>query len=277
MSAPAVVVSPEWLDRREPADAAARSTELAARLADRLAAAARADARLEIHDLGGGSGSMGRWLAPLLPGPQHWIVHERDQALLDIAIATPPGPAADGAAVTVEGRPSDITRLAPDDLEGASAVVASALLDMLTAGELQRMLDGCTGIGCPILLALTVVGRVALTPSDPLDAAMTAAFNAHQRRTTAAGPLLGPDAVTAAFTALRRTGAEVLVRPSPWRLGAAHGDLIAEWLDGWIGAACEQEPALAAGAAAYRERRLGQSAAGELTVCVDHADLLVLP
>ena len=52
-------------------------------------------------------------------------------------------------------------------------------------------------------------------------------------------------------------------------------DLIAEWFDGWVAAACEQEPELAAGA--YRERRLAQVAAGELRVTVDHADVLVLP
>ena len=89
-----------------------------------------------IHDLGGGSGAMGRWLAPRLPGPQHWVVHDRDADLLKLAVADAPGPAADGSAVTVEARRSDITRLAPDDLAGASLVVASALLDILTADEL---------------------------------------------------------------------------------------------------------------------------------------------
>jgi hypothetical protein len=123
---------------------------------------------------------------------------------------------------------------------------------------------------------MTVVGRFALTPADPLDERMVAAFNAHQRRTTAAGRLLGPDAVAAAVEELRRTGAEVLVRPSPWRLDAAHADLTAKWLGGSIAAVCEQEPALADEAAAYRDRRLAQAAAGELVVTVDHADLLVL-
>ena len=74
MSAAPVLVSPEWLCLREPADAAARSAELADRLGRHLAAAGR----LVIHDLGGGSGAMGRWLAPRLPGPQHWVVHDRD-------------------------------------------------------------------------------------------------------------------------------------------------------------------------------------------------------
>jgi hypothetical protein len=128
-----------------------------------------------------------------------------------------------------------------------------------------------------MLLALTVVGRVALAPADPLDARMAAAFDAHQRRATTGGCLLGPDAVAVAVEELRRTGAEVLVRPSPWRLDAAHAELTAEWLGGWVAAACEQEPALAAEAGAYRDRRLARAVAGELAVTVDHADLLVLP
>jgi hypothetical protein len=258
MSARAVRVSPEWLVLREPADAAARSGELAERLARHLPVGP-----LVIHDLGGGSGAMGRWLAPRLPGPQHWVVHDRDADLLELAVAAPPPSA------TVEARRSDITRLAPGDLDGASLVVASALLDMLTRDELARMLGACAGRR--MLLALTVAGHVALSPADPLDDPIGAAFNAHQRR---AGRL-GPDAVAAALDALR--GAEVLVRPSPWRLDAAHGDLMTEWLAGWVAAACEQEPALAAEAGAYRDRRLAQAAAGELAVTVDHADLLVLP
>jgi hypothetical protein len=261
MSAEGVRVSPEWLLLREPADAAARSAELAERLGQYLATAGR----LVIHDLGGGSGAMGRWLAPRLPGPQHWVVHDRDADLLELAVADVPGP------VTVEGRRSDITRLTRGELAGASLVTASALLDLLTADALARMLVACAG--CPMLLALTVVGRVTLTPEEPLDALMGAAFNAHQRR----GRKLGPGAVAAAVDELRGAGAEVLVRPSPWRLDAASADLAAEWFGGWVAAACEQEPVLAAEAGAYRDRRLAQAAAGELDVTVDHADLLVLP
>jgi hypothetical protein len=242
-----VLVSPEWLVLREPADAAARSAELAEHLAQRLAGP------LVIHDLGGGSGAMGRWLAPRLPGPQHWVIHDRDERLLELAVADNPD---------VEARWSDITRLTPGDLAGADLVTASALLDLLTRDELMRMLRACAGR--PMLFALTVVGRVTLSPADALDSRIGAAFNAHQRR----GGLLGPDAVEA-------VRGNVVVRPSPWRLGAAHADLIAAWLEGWLAAACEQEPSLAV--EEYRERRLAQAAAGELAVTVDHADLLVLP
>jgi hypothetical protein len=273
MTGQRVRVSRDWLALREPADAAARARDLVEGLETRLPATGRR----VIHDLGCGTGAMGRWLAPLLPGSQHWVLHDRDADLLALALTDVPGPAANGAAVTVECNRSDITRLHSRDLAGATLITASALLDMLTADELHRLVASCAEPGCPILLTMSVVGRVGVTPADPLDDRLAAAFNAHQRRPTERGRLLGPDAVTVAAQEFRRLGAEVLVRASPWRLGAPHADLAAEWLTGWVRAACEQQAELAAETDAYTRRRLAQAAAGQLTVTVDHADLLVLP
>jgi hypothetical protein len=135
----------------------------------------------------------------------------------------------------------------------------------------------CVGAGCPALLTLSVVGRVNLSPADPLDRRMAAAFDAHQRRTTEGGRLLGPDAVAVALKRFGRLGAEALVRPSPWRLGALQADLVAEWFTEWVGAACEQQIELAAETDAYTRRRLAEATEGQLAVTVDHADLLVLP
>lgn len=251
----------DWLALREPADAAARSRELVERLPG-------ADSHV-IHDLGCGTGSMGRWLAPLLSGPQHWVVHDRDADLLAVAAADLPR----AASVTVEPRQSDITELVPRDLEGATLITASALLDMLTGDELARLVGACGGAGCPSLITLSVVGRVELTPENPLDRPVMDAFNAHQRRKG----LLGPDAAEAAREQFNALGAEVLVRPSPWRLGASVAELAAEWFSGWVGAACEQDPDLATEADAYTRERLAQARAGQLQVVVEHADMLVLP
>lgn len=273
MTDPTARVSGEWLALREPADAAARARELAQALARRWAPTSG----WLIHDLGGGTGSMGRWLAPLLPGRQHWVVHERDAELLELAAANPPGPAADGAAVTLETRRSDIIELGHGDLAGASLITASALLDMLTGPELARLVTVCDDAECPVLIALSVVGRVELTPSDPLDDRIAAAFNAHQRRKTERGALLGPDAAARAADAFARRGADVLTRATPWRLDARHQELSRVWFAGWVDAACEQDQALGAAGDEYARRRLAQLAAGELSVTVHHADLLVLP
>jgi SAM-dependent methyltransferase len=269
MTAERVPVSRSWLALREPADAAARAVDLAECLGRQLPATGR----WLIHDLGCGTGAMGRWLAPLLPGPQHWVLHDRDPDLLEVAVAEVPSP----AAVSVEAKQSDITRLGPSDLAGASLITASALLDMLTGDELTALITVCVGAGCPALLTLSVVGRVALSPADPLDRHVAAAFDAHQRRTTAGGRLLGPDAGAVAIEEFGRLGAEVHVRPSPWRLGASQAELATEWFAGWLGAACEQEPALAAETDGYARRRLAEAAAGQLAVTVDHADLLAVP
>jgi predicted RNA methylase len=272
MTVEGVRVSRRWLSLREPADAAARATDLVEHLRRALPATG---SRL-IHDLGCGTGAMGRWLAPLLPGPQHWVVHDRDADLLKLAVAEPPGPAADGAVVTIEAKESDITRLLPGDLAGATVITASALLDVLTEDELAGLAAVSAGAGCPTLLTLSVVGRVEVTPADPLDRRVAAAFDAHQRRTTERGRLLGPDAVALAVEEFGRLGAEVLVRPSPWRLDASRADLAAEWFNEWVGAACEQQVELAAETDAYTRRRLAQARAGQLAVKVHHADLLVL-
>ncbi|MFE1444557.1 class I SAM-dependent methyltransferase [Streptomyces sp. NPDC058739] len=266
--------APEWLELREGADAAGRSPELLDPLRIRLAnLPGPAKDGLVVHDLGCGTGSMGRWLAPRLDGPQHWVLHDRDPYLLHFAAVTSPKSAADGSPVTVETRRGDVARLTPDALAGASLVTASALLDVLTREEIDALAAACAGAGCPALLTLSVVGRVELAPADPLDAELAEAFNAHQRR----GGLLGPDAVTTACEAFGDRGVTVQVRPSPWRLGPTDATLTAQWLRGWVGAAVEQRPELRDRAAKYLAARLAACARGELQVTVHHADLLALP
>jgi Methyltransferase domain len=245
--------SATWLELREPADAAARSADLAARL--------RLDPPVVVRDLGCGTGSLGRWLAPRLPGPQHWILHDRDPELLVRAAATVP-------ATSVETHLGDATALTSDDLLGTSLVTCSALLDLLTAEEVDRIAATLAATRTPALFTLSVVGDVTFDPPDELDGAVAAAFNAHQRRTTGGRRLLGPDAPAAAAAALARRGARVTTRPSPWRLGPGETALAAEWLRGWTGAAAEQRPDLPV------QEYLRRRQAGAVTITVGHEDLL---
>ena len=258
--------APEWLALRESADAQARSVELLEPLRARLT-----EGELVIRDLGCGTGSMGRWLVGRLPSPQHWILTDRDPALLARAAASLPAPA---TAVTDE---RDLTLLTAADLTGTSLVTGSALLDLLTAEEVMGLAAACVGAGCPALLALSVLGRVSLDPVDDLDSALEAEFNAHQRRTVGDRRLLGPDAATLARQAFEGLGAQVHTRPSTWQLGPEHAALTAQWLQGWVSAACEQNPGLTREAMDYLRRRLDQCLSGELRVTVDHEDLLALP
>lgn len=255
--------APEWLALREKADADARAADLL----DVLRPLSNRGP-LVVHDLGCGTGSMGRWLTGRLDdGPLHWVLHDRDPRLLGLAGASLTGPS-----TTVETREGDLTALRADDLAGASLVTASALLDLLTAAEVNGLAAACVEVGVPALFTLSVAGKVELDPAEALDAAFEAAFNAHQRRVVDGRRLLGPDAADAAAAAFDALGATVTTRPSPWRLGPDESALTAGWLRGWVDAACEQAPDLAAEAPAYLRRR-----ARGVRVVLHHTDLLALP
>ncbi|OEU91967.1 trans-aconitate methyltransferase [Streptomyces abyssalis] len=269
--------APEWLALREDADARARAEELIGPLNAFLADTPASGDRLTVHDLGCGTGSMGRWLSARLGGPQRWFMYDRDPALLENIAARMPREAGDGSPLEVVPQQRDITRLTGDDLAGTSLVTASALLDLLTADEVESLAASCAAAGCAVLLALSVEGRVELEPSDPLDEEFAAAFDAHQRRADAGRRLLGPDAAEAATAAFERNGFSVLTRSSPWQLGPQESGLTAQWLLGWVAAACAQEPSLEAASEDYLRRRLDSCEAGTLRAVVHHRDLLALP
>lgn len=256
--------APEWLALREPADAQARATDLL----DPLRAALPEQGPLVIRDLGCGTGSQGRWLSPRLPGPQRWVLHDNDPRLLALAKED-----LTGRGLEVTTRQGDLTDLRAEDLAGADLITASALLDLLTAEEMNGLAAAVVEAGVPALFTLSVAGKIDLDPAEDLDAAFEAAFNDHQRRVADGRALLGPDAPEVAAAAFRRLGARVELRSSAWRLGPELPELTAEWLHGWVGAAVEQEPGLAAEAPAYVRRRSEQRP----RVLVHHTDLLALP
>lgn len=270
MSAP-TLVSADWLALRARADDLARSTRLADAVARRLG-----PGPLVVHDLGSGTGAMMRWLAPLLPGPQAWVLHDADPAILS---HVDPRSIRDGHGlpVTVLTRVEQLADLPIGAFAGASLVTASALLDVLTEHDARAVVDACVASGAPALFSLTVSGRVRLTPRDADDPDIGSAFNDHQRRDAGGRRLLGPDAVRLIRRLFVEAGWRVSTRRTPWRLVAGDGALIAEWLDGWIGAAVEQRPELLGRAADYRRRRTDALTRGRLRVVVQHQDVLAWP
>jgi len=265
------LVDADWLALRGPADDAARSAELAARAAGRLR-----PGPVVVHDLGSGTGAMMRWLAPRLPGPQTWVLHDGDPAILAHRETTSPRDAA-GGKVAVATRVEHLGELAPDALAGASLVTASALLDVVTLDEARAIVAACVAAGAPAFFSLSVTGRVLLDPADGDDPVLADAFDAHQRRDAEGRRMLGPDASSAVAALFSIAGWEVRVDGTPWRLGPADRDLLREWLDGRVGAAVEQRPGLAARATAWRLRRAAQLDADGLRAVVHHEDVLAWP
>ena len=155
-------------------------------------------------------------------------------------------------------------------------MTGSALLDLLTAGEVAALADGLRrrGLPGPLLAVGRRPGRTQ--PGDPLDGELAAAFNDHQRRTIGGRRLLGPDAVAA-----MRPPSPDVARPStatqPVAARVVAGAADREWLRGWVAAACEQRPELARATDDYLRRRLATCATGDLRVTVHHEDLVAVP
>ncbi len=264
------VAEPDWLDLREPADRRARSTELALQLA-----AVLRPGPVRVLDLGSGTGSTTRWLAPLLRGPQEWTLLDRDPALLALVPDRTRGVLdADGAPVTVTTHHADITSLTASDLADTSAVTASALADLLTADEVDGLAAVCVAAQVAALLTLTVTGQVEIDPPDPVDDEVAASFDAHQRREVAGRTLLGPTAAEATVDAFRRHGMAVFTAKSPWRLGPGDAALTARWLRERVSAAIELETGLDASARAALTRRVNDAS---LSAVIHHIDLLAIP
>ena len=249
-----------WLALREPADHAARSLALAAR----FAAAQGSDPY--VVDLGAGSGSNLRYLAPLLPPAQRWLLVDHDPALLAAAAART------GTAGNVLCRALDLARDLPA-VAGRTGITAAALLDLASAAWLDQLARWCGD--APVLMALSVDGRLAWQPEDPDDAAIRRHFFAHQRADKGFGPALGPDAAAHLARRLEAAGRGVFVEPSDWRLGPREAALLGATLDGIVAAVAGRAGATACARWATLRRR--QLAAGGLRLTVGHVDLLALP
>jgi hypothetical protein len=274
----------DWLALREGADAAARARELTDLTATWLSG--RANAPYLCVDLGTGSGSNPRFLAPRLPGPQSWRLLDHDAALLERA-ARDCGDLRDAAGSVVDLwlGVRDLSALAPEDLGCADLVCASALIDLVDASFLDRLAEACASAGAAVLISLSVDGewrceRAGSEDVDPDDALVRAAFNAHQRRDKGVGTALGPDAPVYLAGRLRRLGYQVRVARSPWRLGMERprdAALAAALIDGWLVAALEQEPVAAVRLRTWHARRKAALDDPAFVLTVGHVDLFACP
>ena len=176
---------PDWLALREPYDHAARDDRFASQLADWLAGRSGT----EIMDLGCGTGSNLRYLAPRLPQDLSWRLVDHDDILLTELSRR------EGFDVRYhETVLHDLTDLDGLPIDGCDAVVASALMDLVSKQWFEALAARCAEAGAAVLFVLNYNGQMAWSPDLPDDRWVEAQFNAHQRGPKAFGPGLGPDA-----------------------------------------------------------------------------------
>ncbi len=248
--------APDWLALREEYDAAARSRPLARAF---LAALPR---RVRVADLGCGRGANACYLAHAGRPDLRWRLVDGDVRLLAQARGRLSG---------AETRCADLARAdAGMLLRGCGGVTASALCDLVSGAWIDALVRAAARHRLPLLLALSVDGRVVFAPEGDADAAVLAAFRRDQRRDKGFGPALGPAAPSRIARALRRHGYAVRTARSDWRLGSGDGVLLRALIAGFAAVA-------PADSAAWRGARERQIAAGALTLRVGHVDILGLP
>jgi len=261
--------SADWLTAREPHDARARNPTVL----DALAAAVADVSPLRVVDLGCGTGSTLRALAPRLPVPQHWQLIDNDLGLLERAARIEPP-----RGVDVVTKAVDLVRDLEAALDGAIDVVtASALLDLVSAEWLQRFVVEIAARRLPAYVALTHDDNIGLDPADPRDDAVIAAVFRHQCRDKGFGPALGPGAAKAAVAHFERAGYRVVQGRSDWHLEPEHCEAQTAVLEIWAGAAIDEHALPLADVRAWLTRRHDLVAAGRSTLHLGHVDFFALP
>ena len=261
--------SAEWLALREPHDLRARNPVVL----DAVTTALEGLSPLRIVDLACGTGSTMRALGPYLPAGQSWKLIDNDLGLLARAKATPLATGATVTAVLLDlNRDLEATLDGPVDL-----VATSALLDLVAEAWLDRFAVEIAVRGIPLYAALSYDGRIGFTPSDPLDAAITAAVNAHQRTDKGFGPALGPAATPFALARFKALGYTIVHGLSDWVMGPGDHDMQTELLAGWASAAHEIGTLSRADTNAWLARRRKSVAAGQSSLQVGHVDFFAAP
>jgi hypothetical protein len=263
--------SADWLTLREPYDRRARNPAVL----DAVAASLKPHSAVRVIDLACGTGSTLRALGPHLPVRQCWKLVDNDPDLLARATAAPP---ANDIAVTTTLL--DLNRDLEAALDGSADMVAtSALLDLVSEPWLDRLAVAVAARAIPLYAALSYDGRTAFTPSDPFDAAIATAVNAHQRTDKGFGPALGPAAAAYAIARFEAFGYSIVHGASDWTMGPGPDDrdMQTAILDGWANAAAQMRALQNEDITAWLARRRAAVAGGRSSLYVGHVDFLAIP
>jgi SAM-dependent methyltransferase len=209
--------SADWLSLRESIDHRSRNSLLQEKVIDYLHQIADSkDGVIQILDLGSGTGSNLRALAPLILRNQQWTLIDYDPLLLNSARqklcawadSTIPDVKENDAddfttvkpltliknqhQITVHFLENDLAKNLPAILsQPADLITAAAFFDLVAFDWLDQF---CKLLQSPLYTVLTYNGEERWLPVDSSDSEILKAFHAHQSRDKGFGPAAGPQA-----------------------------------------------------------------------------------
>lgn len=227
--------SSQWLGMREPADHRSTNPALREQLNALLTRSrAKDNQSLRIIDLGSGTGSNLRGLAPHLDSDQHWTLIDYDPKLIEAARlalnAWADGFESNGEQtlhlkkagkhIQVDFLCTDLSKNIETILEQpADLLTAAAFFDLVAEPWLERF---CSALCTPFYTVLTYDGTEQWMPKHPADEEALRAFHAHQATDKGFGLAAGPRAVDIMQRLLLDYGFQVSIAPSPWELDQTH-------------------------------------------------------
>jgi SAM-dependent methyltransferase len=262
--------APEWLALREGADH--RSINHTVRR--HLLAYLSDYANVHIADLGCGTGSNFRSLAPEIAARQLWLLVDHDEGLLQLAAAMTQDIAL-AKQIEVRAHQADLSDGDLHDIAAhADLITAAALFDLISPEVIEKMVDAITQANIAFYTVLTYDGVAAWLPEAPHNKTMREAFNRHQRTDKGFGPAAGPEASNILANAFIARGYRVLRGKSPWVLDGGLATLRQEADRGWAAAVAQT------GALSDEETeswlQMREADPGAVSI-IGHEDLLALP
>ena len=255
--------SAEWLSLREPVDHRSRNQDLQAKVVNYLTQIKTVNpGSIRLTDLGSGTGSNLRALAPLLDSLQHWTLVDYDPVLLHAArntlltwadsetnaslvgfavnTSSPIKPLSilkQGKTIIVEFKCVDLYNDYQAVLdEPADLITAAAFFDLVAEPWLTKF---CAGLSKPLYTVLTYDGIERWIPKESMDADILKSFHQHQRTDKGFGCAAGPGASEYLQSLLNAHQFTTVSAPSPWVLDYRDHTLIEQLAIGTAGAARE--------------------------------------
>lgn len=254
--------SADWLSLRESVDHRSRNSLLQEKVIDYLHQIADAKDRvIQIVDLGSGTGSNLRALAPLIHRNQQWMLIDYDPLLLNSARiklcawadntisdvkkndsdeftqVKPITLIKNQYQITVHFFQNDLAKNLPAALSRpADLITAAAFFDLVAFDWLDQF---CKLLQSPLYTVLTYNGEEKWFPVDPRDTEILKAFHSHQARDKGFGPAAGSQALSLLRQLLAQRGFQIQTGASPWMLGPDDSLLIAGLARGTAKAAAE--------------------------------------
>lgn len=242
--------SAEWLALREPVDHRSRNLALQAQVIQYLGQIKSVvPGSIHITDLGSGTGSNLRALAPYIGVKQSWTLVDYDSDLLrsarasliawaDSVVSADEGKSKliasglihpltitkDSKTIAIEFQCADLVHDYQTILnKPADLITAAAFFDLVAESWLTEF---CAALTKPLYTVLTYDGKETWGPPNALDADVLRAFHAHQSTDKGFGAAVGPSGAHYLQSLLQTQGFTTVCAPSPWIMDVHNQALI---------------------------------------------------